>query len=351
MADISVSDEEIIESIIGFDALYESMCKCKKGVLWKNSTAYFFLHGVEQTLKLENELKSGTYVAKEPKCFTLTHPKKRDAVSIAFRDRVYQRSLNDNVLYPVMTASFIAENLACQKGKGTDLARDTLDRFLREMYRKYGLNVYVLQGDVHGYYPNMSHQKTEDKFDAKLPRPVFEMVRDVLRHQYGGEKGYNPGSQMIQIAGISYLDKFDHFVKEQLHIRWYLRYMDDFILLHPDKEYLEYCKNRIAEFMKKEECELHPKKTKLYKAEDGIPFLGFTHRLTTTGKIVRIIDPANVKAERKKLRREVALVRKGRIDKRKVDEGFKCWKAHAEKGNSFKLIQRMEQYYKTLWEE
>lgn len=73
--------------------------------------------------------------------------------------------------------------------------------------------------------------------------------------------------------------------------------------------------------------------------------------MTKTGKVVKTLNPANVKQERKKLFRLVAKAKKGEITKAKVDECFRGWKDHAVKGNSFKLIQRMEAYYKKLWEE
>ena len=88
--------------------------------------------------------------------------------SVAFRDRVFQRSLNDNVVYPSMTRSFIYDNYACQKGKGTDKARDRLREFLRKYYQKYGTDGYVCQFDIKGYYPNMDHEVAEEMFRKKL---------------------------------------------------------------------------------------------------------------------------------------------------------------------------------------
>ena len=98
----NTKDEELIESIIGFDALYDSMYRCKNNVLWKTSVSHYYLNGIEETLKLEKQLKEGTYKPRPPKKFTLTSPKRREAVSISFRDRVFQRSLNDNVIYPII---------------------------------------------------------------------------------------------------------------------------------------------------------------------------------------------------------------------------------------------------------
>ena len=344
-------DEDIKEQVIGFEALYKSMHRCKKNVLWKDSAASFYLNGIEQALKLEKQLKEGTYKPRPPKKFEITHPKRREAVSIAFRDRVYQRSLNDNVIYPIMTQSFIHANMACQKGKGTDAAEDLLDEFLKHWYRLHGLEGYVLQCDIRGYYPNMSHKVAEETFRKKLPPVIYEMTEKILREQYEGEKGYNPGSQMIQIAGISVLDPMDHMIKEQLHTKEFERYMDDFQMFGETVEELQCRRNAIETYLNEREFELHPKKTRIYPIKEGIKFLGFTHRLTSTGKVIRIIDPNNVKQERKKLRRMVGLLKKGQMTRKKVDECFKAWKAHAAKGNSTKLINRMNKYYADLWKE
>ncbi len=342
---------ELEESVIGFDALYESMLKCRRGVIWKDSVAGFCLRSGEKIHNLSKELQDGTYKAKPPVHFMVTSPKPREIASIAFRDRVYQRSLNDNVVYPTMTKSFIHDNFACQAGKGTDAARERLKEFLRKHYRKYGPDGYVLQVDIKGYYPNMNHAATEALFCSKLDPWTYQQVETILREQYEGTTGYNPGSQLVQIAGISMLDGLDHFIKEQLHIKFYIRYMDDFILIHSDRAYLENCLAQIRERLGVIKFYAHPKKTRIYPLKDGIEFLGFKFSLTDSGKVLMQIKPDNVKRERKKLRRMVAKCKRGELPRASVNASYQAWRTHASKGNSFKLIQRMDQYYKNLWEE
>ena len=234
------------EEIIGFEALYDSMLKCKRGVMWKGSAAHFVLNGPECVYKLSQQLKDGTYKPRAPMSFKIYSPKERDIVSISFRDRVYQRSLNDNGIYDYMTRSFIEDNEACQKGKGTDRARDRLETLLHKAYRKHGSDLFILQYDIHGYYSNMRHDVTEGLFREKLDPCVAERAVRVMREQYTEEAGYNPGSQMIQIAGISYLDKLDHFIKERLRAKYYIRYMDDFLIISNEIDTAE----QIAEQMK-----------------------------------------------------------------------------------------------------
>ena len=339
-----------IDHVIGFDPLYDSMRKCRKGVMWKDSVASFCMNGIERTMKLSEELRDGTYKARPTVRFTITSPKPREIASITFQDRVFQRSLNDNAVYPTMSNSFIYDNFACQKGKGTDAARNRLAEFLRKYYRKHGHDGYVAQFDIHGYYPNMSHAITEHLFKEKLTPDVYTLVQRILREQYEGDKGYNPGSQLIQIAGISILDKFDHFVKENLHAKFYIRYMDDFLIISHDKEYLASCKEQMEEFLT---CilqfEMNPKKTRIYSLHDGIDFLGFHYSLTGTGKVIKIVRSENVKRERRKLRRLVAKSKRGGLPREKVDESYAAWRNHASKGNSYNLLKRMDAYYQDLW--
>lgn len=338
-----------MENIIGFEALFRSMLKCRCGVMWKDSTASFVLNGLDRVLTLSRQLHSGAYKAKPVIHFRITSPKPRDIASISFRDRVFQRSLNDNYIYPVMVKSFIRDNYACQKGKGTDAARNRLKQFLHEYYRKHGSTGYVAQFDIHGYYPNMNHAMTEALFRKKLHPDVFAFTERILHEQYEGDCGYNPGSQLIQIAGISVLDELDHFIKEKLRVRCYLRYMDDFLIIHEDKAFLEYCRICIEQQLVLKKFELNPKKSRIFTLAKGIEFLGFVFSLTSTGRVLMQIRPDNVKRQRKKLYRLVRKSLRDNIPRRKIDESYAAWRNHASKGNSYKLLQRMDAFYQSLW--
>ena len=337
------------EDVIGFDALYESALKCRKGVTWKDSVAAYYHRAIERTIKLEEDLISGNYKASQPKHFVIASPKPRQIASISFRDRVYQRSLNDNVIYPIMTKSFIYDNFACQKGKGTDPARDRIKEFLHRYYRKHSSNGYVAQLDIHGYYPNMRHDVAEENFREKLPKWAFDRVLRIMHDQYKDDIGYNPGSQLIQIEGISLLDKLDHFIKEKLHVKFYIRYMDDLILIHEDKSFLEECLKIITEKLKDLKFDVNAKKTRVYDLSDGIMFLGFKFKLTKTGKVLMIADPHKVKQAKKKYVRLINKSKKGLIPKENVDMSWRTWIDHLSKGNSYKLIQRLNKFYEDLW--
>lgn len=338
---------------VEFEELYKSMWKCKRdGKIRKASVARFVTHGIEESIKLENEIQSGKYKPRKPRTFTLTYPKVRPCSSTHIRDRIVQRSLNDNTIYPAMTRGFICDNMACQKGKGTTKAMDRIDQLLHRYFINNGDNKgWVLQFDVQGYYRNMRHTDAEQTFLRRLDKKTVDNAMIWLQRQYPYDKGFEPGSQMIQILGISMLDKMDHAVKEKMRAKYYIRYMDDGLIISDNKLFLENCKSCIEKELSKLGMNLHPKKTKIYRLTDGIKILGFTFRLTDTGKVIRILDPRNVKHERKKLRRMANLMKKGKLPMKNFLAGYEAWKAHARLGNSYKLLQRMDQYAISLLKE
>ena len=338
-----------IDDIMGYDALFESLMKCKRNVGWKATTGHYVHNWNTELIRMEDELKNGTYKKHKPRFFYITEPKVREIMNIHFRDRVYIRSLNDNAIYPQITKSLIPDNFACQKGKGTDMARLRLKEFLQKYYRKHGLEGYFLQCDIKGYYPNMDRQFSKEIVSYYLDTITNELIQAELDY-HPGDKGYNPGEQTIQNVGIVALDVMDHYIKERLRIKYYIRYMDDFILIHEDREYLEHCLEEIKQLLSDQKMELKEEKTFIKPITDEILFLGFKYRITETGKVVILANPEKIKHSKKKIKRMIKLARKGVRSKHDVDMYFKSWKASITFGNSHKLIENLNKWYKEQWE-
>ena len=338
------------EEIIGFDALYNSMMKCKNGVRWKGTTGFYLHHWPTEVARLEDALKSGKYKQRPAKFFNITDPKPREIMSIHFRDRVYQRSLNDVALYPQASKRFIPDNFACQKGKGTDAARDRLKEYLQKYYRKYGADGYVLKIDIKGYYPNMDRTFASEMLKSYTDPVSFDMAHRIIT-EFPGETGFNPGSQIIQIIGITALDKVDHFIKERLRMKFYIRYMDDFILIHQCRAHLEVALKAVEGLLNKQKMTLNHEKTRITKLKGGIRFLGFIFRLTNSGKVVVTVMPEKIKREKKKVRRMIKLYKNGEMTKRALMAHWKSWKASVRYGDSHKLIEKLNRWFEAELEK
>lgn len=340
-----------IEDVIGYEALWDSMMKCRHGVMWKTSVSSFYLNAAEQVARLCDELHDGTYRPRPPVHFTVTSPKRREIVGISFRDRVYQRSLVDNCVYPIMSRTWIRDNYACQEGKGTDDGRARMKCFLQRHYRNHGTSGWMWSGDVKGYYPNMRHDVAEAEFRRHLPAWAQEMVEDVLRGQYPGDVGYNPGSQIVQIAGVSVLSRIDHVCKERLGCRLYCRYMDDIRIVDEDRGRLEACQEVIAGELAALGFRLHPDKTVMRPVTARNPFLGFDFRLTESGKALMTLRPESVKRMRRRTSRLMAMEARGLRPPGTCDEAYAGWRAHAAKGDSRLLVERCDRWYENMKEK
>lgn len=161
------------------------------------------------------------------------------------------------------------------------------------------------------------------------------------------------------------LDDFDHFIKEVLRIKHYVRYNDDFILVHEDKEYLSYCLSEINKWMSARELKLNPKKTQIIKLSQGVKFLGFRFRLTETGKVVMTLLPEKISHQRRKLKRMTDRVARGEMTKEDVDRSYESFKANITNNGKHKsehpgkrarrschsLELAMDAFYKDLWRD
>ena len=347
--------DSIKDTVCSFAYLYKAMTKCRKGVMWKDSVARYSNNGLASVLKLYNSLNTDTYSIDEYHHFTIYEPKEREIVSTRFKDRVFQRSLCDNYLYDVITKSFIHDNCACQVGKGTDFAMDRLNCHMQRYFRKYGLNGYVLRCDIKNYFGSTPHQIAKKTVRRNVKdRWVLGHLENIIDSFSSNDKpgvGMGLGSQVTQLIQLAVLDGLDHTIKEELRIKQYIRYMDDFLLIHNSKEYLRECLLQINAILEKLGLKLNTKKTQIFPLKQGIDFLGFKFKLTETGRVVRIINKENVKKRKRKLRKLKKLVDDGKMTREKADQCYESWKSHAKKGNSYKLLQRMDKYYASLWKE
>lgn len=347
--------DEIKDKVCSFKSLYKAMYKCRKNVMWKDSVAGFVKNGLVNCYKLRKQLMEDTYKIDKYSVFTIYEPKKREIVSTRMKDRVFQRSLCDNYLYEAMIKSFIYDNCACQLNKGTGFARDRLACHMQRYFRKHGLDGYVLKCDLSNYFGSTPHSVAKNAVLERTGDDWINYHTDKIIESFN--QGENPnvgmglGSQITQLTQLAVLDKMDHLIKERLGIKQYIRYMDDFILFHPDKEYLKYCLEVISEHVTSLNLTLSAKKTQIFQLKQGVKFLGFTFHLADTGKVIRKLTKENVIHEKKKLKKLKKLADSGIMTKEHVDECYMSWKAHAKQGNTHNLILSMDNFYKNLWKE
>jgi retron-type reverse transcriptase len=252
----------------------------------KKRLAAVLVHGEYDVIlcKLRDELLAGTWKPAPYKSFEVWNgTKKRHIEAPAFKDRIVHHAICQ-VLEPLYAKKFISDTYACQKGRGPHAAAARLEEYLRRLCAVSGC-CYVLKCDVSKFFPSIDH----DILISVIARTVREdkMLKLIRRAMASPDndtgRGIPIGSLTSQLLSNAYLDPFDHFIKEQLRTRYYVRYADDFVILDPSKEKLQETLGQIAQYLaEKLALRLNPK-TGIYKSYQGVDFCGYriwaTHRL------------------------------------------------------------------------
>lgn len=220
--------------------------------------------------KIHNVLKNREYTVGPYNVFTIYEPKERRIVSQNMFDKIVNHLVARFILMPALFPSLIPENVASRKGLGTKAGIELMNEFNRKCkikYKKY----YILKCDITKFFASIDHDVLKEKLKRKIKdKEALKIVFDIIDSE---EQGLGIGNMTSQVLAVFYLNDMDHYIKEKLKIKYYVRYQDDFILLHPSKEYLNYCLREIEKYVTKEKLELN-KKTRIYSNNNNFIYLG-----------------------------------------------------------------------------
>lgn len=330
------------EKVIDFDNMYKAYRKSKSGKGFRKSSAKFSVMALDGILMLIEQLENKTYTVSKYNEFKVYEPKERLIQTTSFKDKVVQHSLCDNVLLPKMQEIFIYDNCAGQKGKGTLFGLDRLSEHMLNFFGKYGFDGYILKCDITKFFYNISHPQ----------------LKEIIRYYFGYDenicwlcelfvdstegKGIPLGNQINQGLALLYLDGMDKLIKYELGIEHYGRYMDDFYLIHHDREYLKYCLEVITEHLKTLDLTLNGK-TQIFPFKNGVSFLGFHTYVTSDGKIIRKVKNQNKRNAQRKYRRMAKKVAAGELPREKFEASYGAYKNHLSHGNCYNLTKALDE--------
>ena len=336
------------EKVIDFGNLYKAYKRSKRGKGYKVSAAKFATRALEGVHMLKEMLIDRTYTVAPYNQFKVFEPKERIIKAGAFKDKVVQHSLCDNVLLPKLKDVFIRNNFAGQKGKGTLFGLDQLRNDMLSFYEEYGTDGYILKCDITKFFYTIDHEVLREIVYKHFEDEEIRWLCDLYIDSTEG-LGLPLGNQISQVFALLYLNDMDHMIVEELDIKYYGRYMDDFYLICHSKEHLKYCLERITEHVHSLKLTLN-NKTQIIPFKNGVDFLGFHTYVTVEGKSIRKLKGSNKRHIKKELRKKSKLVKAGKISMQEFNESYRSWKNHALHGNCFKLVQSMDEFVKSLFD-
>ena len=266
-----------------------------------SASALAFEARLERNLRdLYDELVAGAYKPGRSICFVITHPKPREVWAAEFRDRVVHHLLHNRIA-PRFYARFIADSCACIPGRGTLYAAERLEAKVRSVTQNWARPAHYLKCDLANFFVSIDKGILQGLLDRLVheawwrnlmhtvlhhdPRQDFELRGDarmlalVPRHKRLAEQpehlGLPIGNLSSQFFANVYLNELDQFAKHGLRVRHYIRYVDDFVLLHESTEWLRQAHRQIEAFLPETlAARLNPRKTIIQPLSRGVDFVG-----------------------------------------------------------------------------
>ena len=330
-----------MENELDIQKILAAINKSSLGVKWKKSVARWCIpcEKLRLAYKIEKDLKFDKYKISQYSHFKITEPKRRDIFAPKFIDKVVQRAMCDNGLYDDLMKDSIYDSCACQNGKGVVFAQKRLKKFLVEEFNKNGNDFWILKMDIHHFFQSIDHKRLKEIIMPKIHSEQFKRLTNEIIDSFE-DPGLGLGCQVSQLMANSYLHCVDHLIKDQLGLRHYLRYCDDLIIIHKDKEVLKSAIVKINEELDKLNLRLN-KKTMFCRSKNGFTFLKFKYSFTDSGKILAKADRNSVKRFQKHIFKLIKRMLFENIPKEKVWESFTSWESRMRQGTNHSIIKNL----------
>ena len=293
------------------------VCKNSKN---KKKVNNFEKYKCEHIVNIKNRLESRNYIPNDYNIFMISDPKVRIIMNQSLEDKIINHLVSYYILNKVFENTFTDSMIATRKGKGISYGVRLLKKYLNKL--KYN-NFYILKLDIKKYFYNIDQnilkniisKKIKDKDALNIIYKIIESTNnDYINKKiielkqgkvnnicdeniinevrsiplYKKDVGLSIGCMSSQIFGLIYLNEFNHYLKEELHLKYVINYMDDFIILHKSKEYLNYCLDLIKIKLKEYNLELNMNKSKINSIKNGIDFVGYRFYIRNNKITIRL---------------------------------------------------------------
>jgi retron-type reverse transcriptase len=321
----------LFEAVCSFENLYKAFKKAFKGTGRTPEACRFHFHLEKELLQLKEALKAGTYRPAKYRYFKIFDPKERTISVAPFRDRVVHHAVV-GILEPIFDRTFIYDSYATRKCKGTHRAIKRAQSFLKK-------NSWFLKADMAKYFDSIDHGILLGLVRRKVKdEKVLKLVERITRNSdaSGGlevGKGLPIGNLTSQFFANVYLDPLDHFLKDQMGVKYYVRYMDDMVVFSNSKDNVKGVTRDIERFLAERlQLKFNRKATFLNSRVHGLPFLGFR----VFPKLIRV-KRENLKRIKSRLQKRKDEFQKGLITEDRFVMSVRSMFEHVSFANSFRL--------------
>lgn len=259
---------------LSFEKLIEAHYRAIRGKRNKRETLLFEEDLETNISNLYDDLITGKYKMGKYRVFYVYEPKQRLIKSLPYRDRIVHQWYVEEFIKPIYVPRFIKDTYACIENKGTHLCSKVTQKYMRNMKKKYG-NYYILKADIKKYFYSINKDILFNILKRTIKDEFLLDLTHKLIYDDGEMRGIPIGNYTSQYFANIYLSELDYYVKHELHIKYYLRFMDDFVIMLPTKEECRKTLELVRVFLNdKLDLELN-RKTRYYPNKFGCNFCGY----------------------------------------------------------------------------
>ncbi len=325
----------VYDDAVSFEKLLKAHRKSRCGKREKREIIIFELNLENELLRIEKELKNGTYKHGKYKEFKIYEPKERIIKASSYSDRVIHQWYVENFIKPYFVPQFINTSYAGIEQRGMHKASKDVQRAMKIAKAKWK-DYYIVKMDVTKYFQNIDKRILWSILKRKIKdRKLLWLTREILLSTEG-MKGLPLGNYTSQMFANIYLNELDQYAKHNLKCKYYFRYMDDIVILSENKQDAQDILNKITIFLKENLSLTLNSKTKIFKDIQGVNFCGY--KINENRLKIRNTSKYRMKRKLKRYTREL---KEGKITLPEIQRSIAGWLGYAKHADSYRLRKSM----------
>lgn len=339
----------IYDAALTFSKIRDAYKRTSRRKKKNNESITFGMYLEDNILDIYKKLKNETYKVGKYKSFKVYEPKERTIYCLPFYDRVVQQLYVFEYIMPYMIPKFITTSYACVPGRGLHVCIDKLQEYMNKAMKKWD-NPYFVKYDISKFFYSIDRDLMygimkkyyKDKKFLRLTKQFIDFVGD---DEMCKEKGLPIGNYTSQYFANIYMTELDIYIKKELRIKYYIRFMDDGILIVENKEVAKEMLQKITQFTNEKLHLKMNKKTAYMPVKNGCVYCGYRVFLDH-----RLIKRANINRVKKRIRGWNNKWKNGIYDFKIWNQSFNAWKGYAKHANSYQLLKSLNEKMAYLYE-
>ena len=331
--------QNLFDRIVDEENIEKAYRKSLKGdTKYTKEAIEFSLNETYNLRELRQSLIDETYEFDGYMRFKVYEPKERIIDAPHFKDKIVQLAIN-NVLKEIYQPCFIYDSYGSIDNKGTHDCVDRIQHFMRKAKWEYGEDAYIVKVDVEKFFYSITREILKQMLPKKIKcqKTLSLLYKIIESADIIDVLGLPLGNTLSQIGANIYMNKIDQYCKRQLGLKYYVRYMDDIIIVVESKERAKEVKNLAVKYLQGElHLNANKKKTKIFPMSQGVNAVGF--KIYTTHRLLRNDSKKKIKRKSKKMKR---LLVEGSMTVEKAEQVLSSWFGHAKHGNSYNFIESL----------